>query len=731
MSEPLHRQLGLQDDEYQRIVATLAREPNRAELAMYSVMWSEHCSYKSSKIHLQTLPTDGPAVLVGPGQDAGAVDIGDGDAVVFKMESHSHPSAIEPYQGAATGVGGIVRDIISMGARPVALLDPLMFGPLTEPRNRWLFEGVVAGIGGYGNCIGVPTVGGEIRFAEAHSSNPCVNVMCVGLAKAAELVTAQSLTPHVGSFMVLYGAATGRDGIGGVSVLASATLEAGAEASRPSVQIGDPFAEKLLIEASLELIAEGLLEGLQDLGGAGISCALSESAARAGMGAEVDLDAVPLREADMEPFEILTSESQERMLAIVHPSKLAAVQALCARWGLHTAVIATLVEGGTLAIRHGGEVVAEVPARSLADDGPEYDRPIAEPDRADGADPALTPFDGDLGDALRAVLAAPAIASKAWVWRQYDRIVQGNTVAGPESDGAVIRVPNTLKGVVVSSDGKGRFGRLDPYLGAMHAVAESARNVAVTGARPLAITNCLNFGNPERPEVMWQFAESIRGIRDACEGLGTPVTGGNVSFYNESGDSAIDPTPVIGMLGLLPDYRLRVPSAFPGPGLAIYLVGETAAELGGSEFAETVLGSITGMPPALDLAKERALIELLVAAAADAVLGSAHDCGDGGVAVALTECAIGAGHGFAVSIPTDLPAHVALFSESASRAVVSVAPLDEEAFQELAAVHGVPVTRIGETGGPRAVIDAAIDIPVAELEQVWASAIPRLLGEAV
>jgi len=445
----------------------------------------------------------------------------------------------------------------------------------------------------------------------------------------------------------------------------------------------------------------------------------------------VNLDAVPLREADMEPFEILTSESQERMLAIVHPSKLDAVQALCTRWGLRTAVIATLVEGGTLAIRHGGEVVAEVPARSLADDGPEYDRPIAEPERADGADPALTPFEGDLGDALRAVLAAPAIASKAWVWRQYDRIVQGNTVAGPESDGAVIRVPNTLKGVVVSSDGKGRFGRLDPYLGAMHAVAESARNVAVTGARPLAITNCLNFGNPERPEVMWQFAESIRGIRDACRGLGTPVTGGNVSFYNESGDSAIDPTPVIGMLGLLPDYRLRVPSAFPGPGLAIYLVGETAAELGGSEFAETVLGSVTGMPPALDLAKERALLELLVAAAAGALLGSAHDCGDGGVAVALTECAIGAGHGFAVSIPTDLPAHVVLFSESASRAVVSVALMDEESFRALAAAHGVPVTRIGETGGPRAVIDAAIDIPVAELERIWASAIPRLLGEAV
>ena len=731
MTDPLHLQLGLTDDEFDRIVETLGREPNRTELAMYSVMWSEHCSYKSSKIHLRTLPTEGSAVLVGPGQDAGAIDIGDGDAAVFKMESHSHPSAIEPYQGAATGVGGIVRDIISMGARPIALLDPLMFGPLTEARNRWLFEGVVAGIGGYGNCIGVPTVGGEVRFADAHSANPCVNVMCVGFANADELVTGNSLTPHVGSLIVLYGAATGRDGIGGVSVLASATLEDGAEASRPSVQIGDPFAEKLLIEASLELIDRGLLEGLQDLGGAGITCALSESAARAGMGADVDLDAVPLREADMEPFEILTSESQERMLAIVHPDRLADVRSVCERWGLHTAVIATLVDGATLTIRRGGDVVAEVPARSLADDGPVYDRPRAEPATVDPADPALLPFDGDLGDALLAVLASPAIASKRWVWRQYDRVVQGNTVAGPDSDGAVIRVPGTLKGVVVASDGNGRYGRLDPFLGAAHAVAEAARNVAVTGARPLAITNCLNFGNPERSEVMWQFAEAIRGIREACEALGTPVTGGNVSFYNESGGSAIDPTPVIGMLGLLPDYRLRVPNAFPAAGLAIYLLGETAPELGGSEFADVVLGEAGGMPPALDLSIERALIEVLVEAASEAILASAHDCSDGGLAVALAECAIGAGHGFAVSLPTDLPSHIALFSESASRVVASVTPADEERLVELAAAHAVPIARIGETGGPRAVIEHAIDLTVARLADPWEHAIPRLLGEAV
>jgi phosphoribosylformylglycinamidine synthase II len=727
---PLHRQLGLQDDEYDRIVTTLGREPNRTELAMYSVMWSEHCSYKSSKVHLRTLPTEGSAVLVGPGQDAGAVDVGDGIAVVFKMESHSHPSAIEPYQGAATGVGGIVRDIISMGARPVALLDPLMFGPLSDERNRWLFGGVVAGIGGYGNCIGVPTVGGEIRFAEAHSKNPCVNVMCVGVADADELVTSTSLTPHVGSFMVLYGAATGRDGIGGVSVLASATLEEGAEESRPSVQIGDPFAEKLLIEASLELIREGLLEGLQDLGGAGITCALSESASRAGMGALVDLDAVPLREQGMEAFEILTSESQERMLAIVHPSKLDDVNAVCAKWGLATAVVAELAEGEGLTIRMGGSTVAQVPARSLADDGPEYERPAEPPKEPSEEDPTFAPFEGDLTEAFLAILESPTIASKRWVFEQYDRLVQGNTVAGPESDAAVVRVAGTLKGLALSTDGKGRYGRLDPYLGAMHAVAESARNVAATGARPMAITNCLNFGNPERPVVMWQFAESIRGMRDACIAFDTPVTGGNVSFYNESGESAIDPTPVIGMLGLLSDYRLRVPSAFPRAGLSVYLLGETYAELGGSEFAETVLGVIAGKPPALDLAKERSLHRVLQAAASQTMLQSAHDCGDGGLAIALAECAIGIGQGFAVTIPDNLPPHVGLFSESGGRVVVSVERVDEERFEAEAAVHGVPCVRIGETGGPRAMIDPYLDLLVDELVDRYEGAIPGLLGSA-
>jgi phosphoribosylformylglycinamidine synthase II len=729
--EPLHRRLGLTDDEHRRIVDTLGRDPRAAELAMYGAMWSEHCSYKSSKIHLRKLPTEGPAVLVGPGQDAGAVDIGDGTAAVFKMESHSHPSAIEPYQGAATGVGGIVRDIISMGARPVALLDPLMFGPLTEERNRWLLEGVVAGIGGYGNCIGVPTVGGEIHFADPHTANPSVNVMCVGLTRAEDLITSASKETHAGSLMVLYGSATGRDGIGGASVLASATLNDASQASRPSVQIGDPFAEKLLIEASLELIRQGLLEALQDLGAAGISCAVSESAARAGMGATLDLDAVRLREPGMEAFEILTSESQERMLAVVHPSKLADVEALCERWGLQTAVIATLVEGDRLTVRHGGDLVADVSARSLVDEGPEYDRLIERPaERGTTAeDPAYLPFEKDLRDAFFGVLSSPNVASKRWIFEQYDSYVQGQTVAGAGSDAAVVRVPGTLKGLALSTDGKGRFGALDPYLGAAHAVAEAARNVAVTGATPLAITNCMNFGNPERPEVMWQFAESIRGMADACRALATPVTGGNVSFYNESADSAIWPTPVVGMLGLLKDYRLRVPTGFPGVGLAIYVLGETFAELGGSEFADAVLGVVAGRPPALDLQREAALLGFLQAAAAEDLLASGHDCGDGGLAIALAESAIEGGHGFAVTVGSDLPPHVALFSESASRAVLSVTPERAARFEEMAGEFGVPIARLGETGGPRAVFGGLFETTVEELREAYETAIPRLLGE--
>lgn len=727
--EPLHRALGLTDEELERIRSILGRDPNRNELAMFSVMWSEHCSYKSSKVHLRTLPTEGPAVLVGPGQDAGVVDVGDGLAVAFKMESHSHPSAIEPYQGAATGVGGIIRDVISMGARPIALLDPLYFGPLSEERNRWLLEGVVAGIGGYGNCVGVPTVGGEVKFAPPHSTNPTVNVMCVGIAPVDRLVTA-SRRVHEGSLLVLFGAATGRDGIGGVSVLASRTLEEGAEESRPSVQIGDPFAGKLLIEACMELAERGLLEGLQDLGGAGLTCATSESAARARMGAEIDLDTVPLRAPDLEAFEILTSESQERMLAVVPPEHLEEVRAVCARWGLASAVLGRIVPGDRLRVTMGGTLVADVPARALADEGPVYDRPLEEPAwlaelRED--DPTFATVTVDPLQAFALVLGSPNVASKRWVWEQYDHLVQGNTLAGPGGDAALVRVPGTMKALALATDAKGRFGYLDPYLGAAHAVAEAARNVAMTGARPLAITNCLNFGNPERPEVMWQFAESVRGMGDAARALGTPVTGGNVSFYNESAGSAIWPTATVGMLGLLEDHRLAVRTAFH-PGDAVYLLGETFPELGASEFAEAVLGVVRGRPPALDLERERALHRLIAEAARRGVLRSAHDCSDGGLAIALAESAIAGGTGAAATLPGDLPWYVALFSESASRAVVSVSPERATELEDLCAAHGVPCARIGETGGPRLVFDGAFEIPLTEAAAIYEEALPKLLA---
>jgi phosphoribosylformylglycinamidine synthase len=729
-AEPPHRALGLSDDELEQIRRTLGRDPNPNELAMYGAMWSEHCSYKSSKVHLRALPTEGPRVLVGPGQDAGAIDVGDGMAVVFKMESHSHPSAIEPYQGAATGVGGIVRDIISMGARPVALLDPLRFGPLSDERNRWLFGGVVSGIGGYGNCIGVPTVGGEIHFEEPHSANPTVNVMCVGVAAADELTTSAKEV-RAGARLVLFGAATGRDGIGGVSVLASRTLEEGSAQARPSVQIGDPFAEKLLIEASLELVRRGLLDGLQDLGGGGITCAVSESAARAGLGAELSLDEVPLREPTLEPFEILTSESQERMLAIVAPERVDEVREVCSHWGLASAVIGRLAEGGGLRVHLGGSVVADVPARSLAEDGPEYRRPMSaqtEPDDRTAEDPTFATPPNSAQDALFAVLASPNVASKRWVWEQYDWIVQGGTIRGPGSDAAVVRIGGGLKALAISTDGKGRLGALDPYLGAAHAVAEAARNVAATGATPLAITNCLNFGSPERPEVMWQFAESVRGIVDACRAFETPVTGGNVSFYNESAGSTIWPTAIIGMVGLLEDHRLAVPSGFARPGDLVYLLGETFPELGGSEFAGVVLGRVAGRPPALDLAKERALQQLLLEGAGLDILASAHDCGDGGLGIALAEAAIMGGIGFAVSLPGDLPPHVALFSESASRAVVSVEPGRAERLEECAAALSVPFAPIGETGGPRVVIEAMLETTVEDLTVVYEGAIPALLA---
>ena len=728
---PVHRELGLTDSEFDLIVEKLGREPNHTELVMFAAMWSEHCSYKSSKVHLRTLPTRGPQVLVGPGQDAGVVDLGEGMACVFKIESHSHPSAIEPFQGAATGVGGIVRDVLSMGARPVALLDPLRFGPLDDARNRFLFSGVVAGIGQYGNSIGVPTVGGEVKFAPCHGPNPTVNVMCVGLVPAERLLGRRK--GGAGSALLLIGAATGRDGIGGVSVLASRTLEDDAHESRPSVQIGDPFLEKLLIEACLDLAGRGLLDGLQDLGGAGLTCAVSETAARRGLGADLDLGQVTLREPGMGPHEILTSESQERMLAVIRPENVERAREVCARWGLSARRVGTLRPGGRLSVRAGDEIVAEVPAPALADEAPAYQR-LARPPRLDAIradDPAKVPLRVPLEDAFFAVLGSPNVAGKRWTYEQYDSLVQGGTVLGPGADAAVIRLEGSVRAVAVSTDGNGRYGHLDPYLGGAHAVAEAARNVAAVGARPLAITNCLNFGNPERPEVMWAFAQTVRGIGEACAALGTPDTGGNVSFYNESGDSSIYPTPVVGMVGLLEDYRLVTRPGFSSAGLSIYLLGSTRPELGGSEFAEVVLAKVSGVPPALDLAAEARLLAFLQECARQDLLASGHDLSDGGLAVALAESAMAGGVGFTVAAPADgLAPHLALFSESASRALVTARAGREGDVEEAAASHDVPITRIGLTGGSRLEFTGLFDVGLFDAVVVYEGAIPTLMSGA-
>jgi phosphoribosylformylglycinamidine synthase subunit PurL len=707
--------LALTRDEYDRIVRTLGREPNAAELSMYAAMWSEHCSYKSSKVYLKTLPTEGPNIVMGPGENAGVVDIGDDLVAVFKLESHNHPSAVEPVQGAATGVGGIVRDILATGARPIAILDPLRFGEPDTWRNKWLLGGVVSGISQYGNSIGIPTVGGEVKFDPTYDGNPLVNVMCIGITTRDRIARARA--EGVGNIGILMGSKTGRDGIGGVSVLASRPFDAEAEAKRPSVQVGDPFEEKILIEACLELIDRGLLVGLQDLGGAGLSCATSETASRGDVGMEVDLDAVPLREADMEPFEILTSESQERMFAIVSPSDVDEVIKVCTRWGVPAVPVARVTGGGELVVRHRGDVVARVPARSLADEGPEYERPASRPDWIDVLrkdDPLALRAPLDIAKTLLQILSSPNIASKQPVWRQYDYLVQHNTAAGPGGDAALIRLEDSNRAIAVSTDGNGRFCQLDPRIGAMHAVAEAARNVACTGARPLAVTNCLNFGNPERPDVMWQFAEAVAGIGEACRYFETPVTGGNVSFYNETDGESIHPTPVIGMLGVIDDVSKQVDLAFKSEGDVIVLLGETMPELGGSEYAWTVHRHLGGTPPAIDLERERDLIDLLAGLADEVLMSSAHDCSEGGLAVALAESCVAGGVGATIQPIADAAEmHVWLFSESGGRAVITCAERDLAKIRKLAGP--VPLTVLGTVGGEDLVIEGVATIPVDDL----------------
>jgi phosphoribosylformylglycinamidine synthase subunit PurL len=692
----VYRELGLTDDEFESIKRRLEREPTYTELAMFSVMWSEHCSYKSSRVHLKDLPTEGRQVLVGPGEGAGIIEVAPGVAVAWKIESHNHPSFVEPFNGAATGVGGIVRDILSMGARPIALLDSLRFGPLDDARTRYLVDGVVHGISSYGNSIGVPTVGGEVVFEDCYAENPLVNAACLGVIED-RLMHGRAEGP--GNFVVLIGSSTGRDGIGGASVLASAEFDEDSASKRPSVQVGDPFTEKLLIEACLELIRRGLLVGFQDLGAGGISCPTAEMAAKARSGMRLDIDRVHRREPGMEPFEVMISESQERMMAVVSPLALEEVIEVCSRWGLDASVIGEVTPGDRLEISSAGEVVASAPATALADEGPVYQRPFERPawinelqarERGDEAP-------GDLEKAFLEILGSPNIASKRWVWEQYDHMIFLGTVVGPGGDASVIRLPGRKEAVALSTDGPGRFCYLDPYEGARLAVAESARNVACTGATPLAVTNCLNFGNPEKPDVMWQFAEAVRGIGDACRVLGTPVTGGNVSFYNETAGRAIFPTPVIGMLGSMADAAKAVGAAFASEGDVVFLLGRTHEEdFGGSEYAKVVHGTIAGVPPKLDLEAERALHRVLIAGAENGLFRSAHDLAEGGLAVAVAESCTGGNVGLSGET-TDLT-HRELFAESPSRALVSCRPEKEGEVIVLARSEGIEITRLGITG---------------------------------
>ena len=740
-------ELGLRDDEYARIRDILGRRPTSSELAMYSVMWSEHCSYKSSKVHLRQFGEKKPetdALLVGIGENAGVVDIGDGWAVTFKVESHNHPSYVEPYQGAATGVGGIVRDILSMGARPIAVMDPLRFGPLDAPDTKRVLPGVIAGVGGYGNCLGLPNIGGEVVFDPSYLGNPLVNALCIGAMKHEDIHLASA--KGVGNLVVLYGARTGGDGIGGVSVLASETFDEGGPTKRPSVQVGDPFMEKLLIESTLEVLRSGLVEGIQDLGGAGISCATSELASNGEGGMHVWLDRVLLRDPSLSPEEILMSESQERMCAIVRPDKIDAFMAHCRKWDVEAVVIGEVNDSGRLTVDWHGERIVDVPPRTVAHEGPVYERPYARPTwqdalQADTPDALPRPRTGqELKETLLAMVAAPNLASKSWVTDQYDRYVLGNTVLAQPEDAGMVRVDEeTGRGVAVSTDCNGRFAKLDPYAGAQLALAESYRNVAATGAVPLAVTNCLNFGSPEDPDVMWQFAEATRGLADGCLQLGIPVTGGNVSFYNQTGATAILPTPVVGVLGVIDDVERRTPMAWREDGELIYVLGDTRDEFAGSEWAHHIHGHLGGLPPQVDLDRERVLAEVLVAGSRDGMVSAAHDVADGGIAQTLVEMALRSGVGARVWPIDGVDPFTFLFSESAGRAVVVLPRSEELRFTQMCEARGLPAYRIGvvdsgladQAGLPSGVqvieFSGYLTITLDELRRAHESTLPSVL----
>ena len=722
---------GLSDAEWERIQAILGRVPTFPELGIFSVMWSEHCSYKSSKNHLATLPTEGACVIEGPGENAGVVDIGGGLVAVFKIESHNHPSFVEPHAGAATGVGGILRDVFTMGARPLASLNSLRFGPLDEAHQRYLVRGVVAGIGDYGNCFGCATVGGEVTFHPRYRRNILVNAMNVGIARQDEIFRARASGP--GNPVIYVGSKTGRDGIHGASLLASSEFTDETEQMRPTVQVGDPFTEKLLQEACLEVMKTGAVVGIQDMGAAGLTCSSFEMASRAGTGVEMYLERVPQREEGISPYELLLSESQERMLLVAEAGRESEVLSVFDKWDLDACVVGQVTDDGFMRIHWKGEPVVAIPVDPVAKSAPVYDRPVAEPvdrDERQKLDLSAIAPPADLGEALLALLASPNLCSRRWVYEQYDQLVQSATVQRPGGDAAVVRVPGTARGLALSTDCNPRFCSLDPYLGTQHAVAEAARNVAVTGARPLAVTNCLNFGNPERPESMWEFVESVRGLAEACRALGTPVVSGNVSFYNETlGEGAIPPTPTIGMVGLLRDVSRHVRAGFAGCGDAILVLGETREELGGSEYLAVIHGLERGSPPHLDLRHEAALHALLVAAAEAGLLRSAHDAAEGGLAIALSECALTSGIGLEVRLsPQELRPDALLFGESASRVVVTVRERDREALLSLARERGVPIAEAGRTGGTRIRIEPGIDIALADAHDHWSRTLPEALG---
>jgi phosphoribosylformylglycinamidine synthase len=709
-------------------------------------MWSEHCSYKSSRVHLKTLPTEGPQVLQGPGENAGAVDIGHGLAAVFKIESHNHPSFIEPYQGAATGVGGIIRDIFTMGARPIALMNSLRFGPLSWPGTPRLMEGVVAGIAGYGNSIGIPTIGGEIAFEPSYAGNPLVNVFCLGIAKQADII--KGVASGVGNAVYYVGAKTGRDGIHGAT-MASAEFDEKSSEKRPAVQVGDPFMEKLLLEACLEVMQTDALVGIQDMGAAGLTCSTTEMGSRGGAGVEIDVSLVPQRETGMTPYEIMLSESQERMLLVVKRGREAEVEKIFDKWDLHAVHIGDVTADGMLRVKNRGQLVADIPNRALTDEAPIYHRPMETPayladvQRLDLDAVAADSTMPEATDALMALLGAPNVASKKWAYRQYDHMVQTNTVNLPGFGAGVVRIKGTDRALAMSVDGNGRYCYLDPKRGAMLAVAEAARNVACAGALPVAATNCLNFGNPERPAIMWQFARAVEGIGEACRALNVPITGGNVSLYNETDGKAIYPTPIIGVVGVLEHADRVVARRFQRSGDVIVLLGEGRGELGGSQYLDTLHDLVRGMPPTLNLDAEKALQQLMVDLAAEHLVRSAHDCSDGGLAVTLAECCFDTGGaGAEVSIEalnvgrdSRLNDAVALFGESASRVVVSVSADHVSEILQRAALAGVLARVIGETGGNRLRIAVAgrtiVDVSVDEAERIWSTSIERVFARRV